>query len=238
MTTAVSTIVKLNQESIDMLKAKHYSKAASLLTKAVADLKLVLACDSSQNLTSEELSFTFDLNMSSAAAGVADNEDPFIFETPVRVTALITEDVVAKHTEHGSASNTNETLKMLSFALVFNLAIAFHLGALHHKSATTALLQIKKRLMKALAFYNLAASMLETSSFHTPAGIMESVAIANNQAHVYQLLREHDQADECYTKVLSYIIYAADVGQSDGILHLKQFFASAITKLAPTANAA
>ena len=235
MASSVSAIIKLNQESIAMLEAKHYSKAASLLNKAVAGLKQVLACDSSQTMTCENLTFSFDQTWSKTVEEVTDNDDPFIFETPIRVTAVDTEDA---NLEVKSVMSTHQTLKMLSFALVFNLAIAFHLGSLYHKSPTTTLLKTKKRLLKALAFYKLATTMLDTFDCHTPAGIMEAVALANNQGHVYRVLHEQEQADACYQKVVSYIMYATDVGQADGILRFQHFFATAITKLAPTANAA
>ena len=235
---SITSIVNLNQESICMLEAKNYSKAALLLTKAVADLKTVLACDSSRGIACDDLCFSFDLPLSKVAEEVDDNDQPFVFETPVRVTTLGADNAILKYREQRSTKDVHQTLKMLSFSLIFNLAITFHLGALHHKSATTTLLKIKKKLMKSLSFYSLATTMLQTNSDVAPLGIMESVAIANNQGHVYRLLHEQRQADECYQKVLSLIIYTAENGQSSEILQFQRFLATAITKLAPTANAA
>ena len=89
--------------------------------------------------------------------------------------------------------------------------------------------------MKALAFYKLSLNMIQNQQL--ALGVMESIAVANNQAHVYLLLGQGKQAEECYQQVLSDIMYVADSGNQREIPLFERFFAN-VVKPSPTAKAA
>lgn len=225
--SSVCPIVALNSQGIKSLRAKDFAGAIKTFSKAISDLKHFLA-DEHHGHSCHDFVFGFQMSQTEECESMEATDIPFVFETPIKVSR--------RRTRQAQEANLSDMLKMLSFALVFNLAIAFHLGAIHHRSGNNANSSTtKKRLMKALAFYKLGLSMIQNEQLSL--GIMESIAVANNQAHVYSLLGQAKKADECYQQVLSDIMYVADCGQQGEIPLFERFFANA-TKPSPTARAA
>jgi len=234
--SSLSTILSLNGEGVQLLEQKHYSKATTAFASAIAEFRKVITQKGDKDMSGEEeLVFSYDLSLSPQAEEAAENELPFVFENPIQVACR-----KRPHRNGVDAIQLNlnqaEMLKTLSFALVFNLALGFHQSALHHKTSTTSMLKIQKRFLKALAFYKLALGMYENGE--VSLGIMEAIAIANNQAHIYTTVNEVELADACYHQVLSHIMLAADKGHRETILHFERFFSNVVVKPSSTARAA
>ena len=230
---SVSAIVALNSEGIRSLQAKDFAGSITTLSKAISDLKRFLAESEEENWdchhACHDLLFGFQMDRQEEFESMDVLESPFVFETPIKVTRR------RVNKSEATPETISDMLKMLSFALVFNLAIAFHLGAIHHRSGSIESPTTKKRLMKALAFYKLSLNMIQNQQL--ALGVMESIAVANNQAHVYLLLGQGKQAEECYQQVLSDIMYVADSGNQREIPLFERFFAN-VVKPSPTAKAA
>lgn len=231
--SSLSAIVALNSEGIQHLENKDFAKAIASLSAGIGDLKRLLSDESEDFCRSHDLAFGFEM---AHFQEVDDNDDtatPFVFDTPIRVQPR-------RRSSRAASRSTHDKLKMLSFALVFNLAIAFHLGALrHHQNSSSGKVSstTRKRLLKALAFYNMSLSMIQNNE-GLSLGVMESLAVANNQANVYVLLGNAKEAEACNEEVLQNIMYVADSGHQQEVPLFDRFFANVGVKPSPTATAA
>ncbi|CAB9523821.1 hypothetical protein SEMRO_1459_G274560.1 [Seminavis robusta] len=80
----------------------------------------------------------------------------------------------------------------LSLAIVYNVRIGFHIGALLHREVEPLDHTVfRKSLHKALQFYHGAFVLGQNSSSSSAPisapGSMEALSIVNNQAHIYHL---------------------------------------------------
>ncbi|CAB9512235.1 expressed unknown protein [Seminavis robusta] len=231
---SMAKIIKQNNDGIRRLETQDYSKAAALLSSSVSDLKLLLAeCDAEASADAAvsrpcyELVFSFVLESATAIAGggsdndnnsVVDSTDGFIFEAPIKVSR-VRRDGTAEEED-----SITEMLKRLSFSVVYNLAVSFHMSAIRSASLTNK--KLSQRLRKALAFYKMALDLAR--QYDIAVGSMEALAIANNQAHIHRLLNETQDAERCRALMLSNIMYASEHGNpTKDIVHFEKFVASA-----------
>ncbi|CAB9512234.1 expressed unknown protein [Seminavis robusta] len=231
----IDHIMQLNNAGIQMLQDHRYEGAISTLSKAVSTFKMSLdLLDGNDGCCSNpgcDLSFTFQLSNAAVRAAESGGDEfssapSFIFDSPIRVAHCLT-----NVDQFDIKSSTQDQLKMFSFALVFNWALAFHLAAPQGNTVKE-----HRRLTKALAFYKLALNMIENENLNL--GIMEALAVINNQAQVYLKLGDRNHADQCYDQVRSDIMLVADCGRQQDILLFEQFFAAAVfepSKFAPAA---
>jgi tetratricopeptide (TPR) repeat protein len=234
MCQVVSQVVHLNNEGIQMLETKNYDKAIRALSTAISTFKTSLSIwHHSENtdappVLEHELFFAFQLNTNATTKASSDDEDaPFVFESPIRVTL---------RSNHQTKNiKEDDMLRMLSFSVVFNLALAFHLSSMNSSNNNSS--SIKKRLTKALAFYKLAVDIIHNENL--ALGAMEALAMANNQAHVHVMMGAVKEAENCYRQVHNQIMMVAARGHQRKILQFEMFFATAVvSKLSKTAAAA
>ncbi|CAB9508529.1 expressed unknown protein [Seminavis robusta] len=223
---SVSLVMQLNNEGIQQLEAQNFESAIKSLSKAVSHFKKSIAVMENENPSLEEnLFFAFKLTASAMQkTDESTSSNSFVFDSPIRIAQRQSKRQI-------STRRTGELLKMMSFALVFNLALAFHLA-----SSSVCSSKANKHLTKALAFYKLATNMIRNENLSL--GVMEALAVANNQAHVHLQLGDIKEADQCYDQVRSQVMVVADLGQQSNILLFEQFFATAVVKPFRTAPAA
>jgi hypothetical protein len=120
----------------------------------------------------------------------------------------------------------------LSFVLLYNLALAYHLRGVKEK------LLRKVYLSTAVSLYEHAHAMLtidegmDLSSLHV-------MAIASNLGHVHALLGHKKRADICFQHLLSVILYVVDCGEGTSKeLKLDGFFCNIMPLIATKTTAA
>jgi tetratricopeptide (TPR) repeat protein len=134
------------------------------------------------------------------------DNDEFVYRKPIRVI------------DRYNPPNTSEMLLII----VFNMALGYHLKALLLLDQQQQKRQRRDRFFHAaLKLYELAHSMeteqgIEISTSH-------SIAILNNVAHVYKLLRHYDKSKELLLRMLTTLAYVVDNGASSEVDHMDGF---------------
>jgi tetratricopeptide (TPR) repeat protein len=136
-----------------------------------------------------------------------DSIDIFVYRRPFRVTSLCTKD----------------DCFALSVVLVFNLALAHHLKAIHDDNNP-------KRLRVALQLYKLGSSMKHQSN-NRRLGIMNTIAVANNCGHIYKQLQRTKMAKEFFQHVLSTLMMMFEYGDDVEVDQLDGFLKNAAAQL-------
>jgi tetratricopeptide (TPR) repeat protein len=131
---------------------------------------------------------------------IADNQEPFIFKDPIIIPT----------TEHGAAVNGctcyNKHCVKLSFILLYNMALANYLLALHDVEQGVV---SEKRLQTARGLYELVYTLQLTEMDIQPTAL-QVMAIVNNLGQVHMALGNHDQARECFANLLCTLVFYAD----------------------------
>ena len=148
-------------------------------------------------------------------------QDEFIFKSPIFVAAV----------EDGIDRFPFESLARFSFSLLYNLAVAMHVGGLGSQEKHV----IERRIKKSLVFYELAYNMMQDEQIH---GLTETMAIINNIAHVQTAVGNIGKSNQCYKSLLSIMVCVTDCGQQKSVLQFDRFYENALTALMPQAPVA
>ena len=105
----------------------------------------------------------------------------------------------------------------LILTIVFNLALSYHLKALHNSQKKLS----KRHLLKAMKLYKFA-SMLE-STHQICLAPSHSVAMLNNVAQIYKAAGRDEKADRMFHKLLSTIALIVDNGASSFVDEIDGF---------------
>mmetsp|Transcript_3800 Transcript_3800/g.9177 ORF Transcript_3800/g.9177 Transcript_3800/m.9177 type:complete len:362 (+) Transcript_3800:153-1238(+) len=100
-----------------------------------------------------------------------------------------------------------ETCEDLSYAVIYNLAVAHHLKS---EEVTGSLRTIY--LHKALSLYEYSHQLIRKQHL-TLVPAVHSMALANNVGHIHQALGHPDKTELCMQHILSIVVYLIDRGE-------------------------
>lgn len=207
----------LNHKGVHAIASQHFKEAIRAFSGSLALLKAILGTYAypdhvfgDARETSRDLCFRFadrgDYNQVPENDMDVD-EKLFVYQNPI---AAFCQKAAIEDCDFNS-------LARLSFALLYNLALAYQLFSLHEDDLS------KKgaRLRKALTFYKLAYTMMKDEAEH---GIMETMAIVNNMGLVHNELKDGIKAKQCYEHLLSIMMYMLDAGEVESLQNFESFF--------------
>ena len=229
-------VIALNQNGIQCLSLKHLKGAFAAFYSAVSHMKELQERASAHSIAPwcKQISLSFPTFAETRSSKSFSNQEPFVFEAPVQVVA---ESVDSSDETNAAGHSLTQVLHKLSFALVFNLAICFHLGAIRNQGAhsftshTTELY-----LLKALSFYDLSQDILQKVSL--APGIAECLAISNNKANIFLLLHQPTEARQCLDHLQCNVMQVVHQRLQHAVPNFGDFLFSALFKPTPTATAA
>ena len=148
-----------------------------------------------------------------------DDKGPFVFQSPILVGYAATACL--------DGPDDFNSLVKFSAAILFNLALSYHLAAMVMPRDTTPTKDRQARLLrKALTFYKLAYTMMQDTCND---GVTETMAISNNLGHVQLTVGDETKAQQCYEHLLSTIMFVSDAGGRNSVPHFDGFFQSVQT---------
>jgi tetratricopeptide (TPR) repeat protein len=196
-------VIALNNRGALHIEAGDFGEAISELTEALYQFKLIKRPSRSSTSTDYD-STKKGSHLSLILKDVKSLEDSeeFVYRHPIRIERNLVE---LGHT----------TSTFLSFAVIFNMAISYHLQSClkkehNHTEERLFLLEKSKHL------YELGYRLFRSEYFSFSARI--SLALTNNLGQVFKNLQEHQKADLCFERLLSTVMFLKECG-ADNELH-------------------
>jgi hypothetical protein len=116
----------------------------------------------------------------------------FLYKNPVQVFAKV--------------SASPSVVEILTYAIVYNLALCHHLEAISKPSDEK---DNTMNLQRAIVFYNHAQRL----NLRQKLDILHSLAISNNLGHAHHFLHNEPTAQLCFLRLLNAIVYLSESGQ-------------------------
>lgn len=215
--TKVASVMIGSNLGVDMLLGRRYQEAIETLTNVLEQVKILWkncnAGDSvlASNQLMQEMSPFCGFLCTSDEQSNSDN-DIFLFRSPI---------VVNVAGEHATRAPP-QTLLKLTFVLVYNLALSYHLNALTTKTCKTT-------LCKAMGYYAKAHGLQPSND--TELSVLLSFAITNNIGHIHGYLGNIPKAQQCFQHLLNILMWTIECHgrnilppQLDGLLRNIQMF--------------
>jgi len=256
--------VHMNLRGLYRLQSGRYAQALPEFSSALNTVKSVIAhreaaAQAQERLPSIRLGFEFfnqdedeeDQEMMDScciSSSSDESSSPFLFQSPIIVSYISGAhdcdcdcDMLESHQSKNDDSFYN--LVRFSSAILFNLALTYHLAALQDQDKTgpqspEKLAKQKRKLSKALTFYKLSYTMMQDCHHD---GVLETMAIANNLGHAQLMVGDVPKAKQCYEHLLSTMMFVVDAGTVAGgaesgipTRHFDAFFHSVQTMVLPT----
>jgi len=216
---AVSIIAfRLNQDGLRCLADYQYNEAIALFSRGLEIVKEDLfsisdfqesEIDKKAGISTRSCYFVAHHSRSSIRESSGEqyqemnsSDEGFTFTKPLLCLPAPAVDLISS-----SLGNYNS---ILSFVVLFNLALAYHLAALSERYSS------KRKLLKALAFYELAYSVQTVNTFQKLT-IMQSMAIVNNIGQINFMLTSFERADQCFHFLLTTIMSLKMFGHAESI---------------------
>jgi tetratricopeptide (TPR) repeat protein len=215
-----STIaIKLNNAGVELLKGSNYKDATASFTAALTKIQellvdedVLMCCEETQDATIDndsdqnmvldsESEFTkthclsFALPLESGESILSDPNHRSIFCQPILLSSK-------------QATSSVEACNMASFAIMFNLAMTYHLNGM--ESVATR----QGKLRKALRLYEFAYSVQMQESIQLQ--ITYTLGMVNNLGHIHEILGDNQKAQQCFQHLLSTLMYMTESGANFG----------------------
>ena len=118
---------------------------------------------------------------------------------------------------------TPTSITVVSFIITFNLALANHLKS--EQIIRTSRLRARSLLQKSKALYELAYSLMMSKP---DAGfcVQLSLVISNNLGQVLRAMQDYELANECFSHLLSSLMYLKDSGMDSELNEIDGFLRS------------
>jgi tetratricopeptide (TPR) repeat protein len=205
--SAFQAVVEQNNKAVALIEMKRFGEAVTVLTQTLRcsqqELQQPRNYKSLEDEDDEELCnklFYFASTEDQEEADllqVSDMEDsPFLFCQPLSIRS----DAAISTSTPGL-----RTFAVVSFVLVFNLALTYNLAGLHQIQRDSSL--STKRLGTALRLYELAFELQSREGLPNP---IISAAIVNNLALVHKSLKNEEKSEQCYQLLVNTLFWIAD----------------------------
>ena len=232
-----ASAVKLHSEGLRFFQSRNYDEAIKRFSESLLQIKEILPMrkkrtqhSSDDRIANASPALFFLLNESEDGkmpeaychASFMNHSSSFIFKCPVMLDCDSTERPSCKLSES------------LSYIILYNLALSNHLRATENGILSEA------RLKRALRLYEFAyhVQTKEQISLNN----MQTMALVNNIGHIHRVLKNEEEASQCFQHLLSVIMYVVgDCGERESNDHLDGFLANVmplILQQSPSASAA
>ena len=222
-------VIELNNCAALHIESGDFDEAVLELTEALHQFRLMkrplfssstnVDCDSSKNVSHLSLFLNDDDDDDEDVKALIhdtddgeDSEELFVYRHPIRIERNPNEIPELGHT----------TSTFLSFSVIFNMAICYHLQASccekEHKEDTE---EGQFLLEKSKHLYELGYRLLRSEDFSFSIRI--SLALTNNLGQVLKNLQEHQKADLCFERLLSTVMFLMDCGADDELYEIDGF---------------
>lgn len=252
----IESVLKLNSKGTKFLQAERYGKAINTFSTCLSSVKELLAAKNGEEDEAALLNlyaFSFRFLHSDGAESSSSTS----FQSPILVVQEGGPTTRRSRRTSLQGQSNNNSMALLSFAILYNLAISFHLSASDPKHVEDE----SRRLNKALQLYQTAYQLIHSSSAdsedgnttcttqYLTVGVLESMALLNNLGQVYASLKMPEEAKTCFEEMLGNVLLVAHAGNNDEERHRRRssvfqfdlFFDNAMNmtqQLQPTQGAA
>lgn len=217
MSSPAAIAIQINNEGVELLKKSQYGPAISSFSIALAKVKEMLVTDEDETQAStQDESASIRESSTSHSPGSTSSSDCTLSRTK---SISSSEKMIALDPNHRSIfchpitlsekceKNSRDAFNKYSFAMMFNVALAHHLGGLECTKSREA------KLRKALRLYEFAYSI------HMQADVQLQITYAlgmvNNLGHIQEALGEQQKAQKCFQQLLSTLMYALESGEGN-----------------------
>lgn len=209
-----------NRAVLRMVEDRDYASAICSLTKTLRAIKLLMSTTdegaSDEKPQSPESSCTFaDFSSVSCFQEAVEYDGRnvgSIFSAPILLPTKKHPTTVTPELVH-----TPGCCEVLSYAVMYNLALAYHLRGMEEHGNSS----LKDRcLCTSAALYEHAHQLLEANEL----SILHEMAIACNLGHIYRTLGSEDRARLCFEHLLSMMLYVVDCGRDGKIMGMMDGF--------------
>eukprot|EP00934_Nitzschia_sp_Nitz4_P005781 Nitzschia sp. Nitz4//scaffold37_size175936//92195//92905//NITZ4_002050-RA/size175936-processed-gene-0.191-mRNA-1//1//CDS//3329549800//5771//frame0 len=201
----------LNNLAVQCLCNSDYDESISTLTKALRSVKAVMSGESSLPRDSPCDAQAMDTDNADDSTGYQCNFVSF------ECTASFQKTLFAGSTRtlfrdpiYMTASNALDQMmvcEVASYAILYNLALSYHLKGMTMEDTEERLPLLRKGLtLYEHAHHILSSKVLDVSLIH-------AMAIASNLGHIHHLLRDETRSRLCFQHLLSTIVYVVNCGQ-------------------------
>lgn len=194
--TIVEDVIVVCNEGIDFIRNGNYDRAMDLLHDGLVMLKNVMISGSEVEIVpsanTRRLEFLFMHDGATEKLewnGIAG--DIFVFQEPIFICSQ----------SSGETLESTEFFSKLSFSILYNLALAYHL----HAQVT----QQSSGFTRALALYKTAYKIqMEGRCF----ACLETMAVLNNMGQIYKSLHDEKASRLCFECLVSNFMLLRDRG--------------------------
>ena len=216
--SAAQVAVILNNKGVDHLDQSRFGPAIASFTAALTNVKTMLVeddGDSAMYPPAADETHSMDVEPASELAGSSADTLPPSLKGACSVTPNMIQFDSCRRTVFSTpisiqndGSSTLEAYNRFSFGIMFNLALAHHLGGLNCHDQTR-----EAKLQKALRLYEFAYSiqMQEDLSLQ----LVYTLGMMNNLGHIQDALGDKEKSQQCYQHLLSTLMFVME-GQDSG----------------------
>jgi tetratricopeptide (TPR) repeat protein len=207
---------RLSNEGVSLIENGLYDEAIAAFSKGLVLVKQVLALQGDDTLDEAATD-----GMVNSAEPVSQSplchfhemqereevpsDDPFTFRAPIFIPS------------HATDRTSFAYFLKTSFILLYNIALTHHLSALSGDDTL-------KRLRKALSLYELAYTIQMTADIQLTA--LQTMAIVNNLGQIHTLLEDEEKSWQCFSHLLSSILFLIDCGDRHSVEQMDGFIAN------------
>ena len=217
MTTPAMFAIALNNEGLAHLEARCYDHAIQNITKALGIVREELSstqtmcyckgCVCTSGMQSDLFEFRMCKEVPHEVSDDAENE-LFLFKNPMKI-----------HMHHTATLKCYDYFVSLSYIILFNLALAYHLLGIEHDN--------QRALQKALRLYELSYTVHIKEDLTLTA--LQALAIVNNLGHVHRELGNLDNSRQCFENLLSSLMYVQISIDEETMQHVDGFTTNAVS---------
>lgn len=188
----------LNNEGIQYMNDGRYVDAIETISKALNVVKKNITDADDENDCD-----TICCNIFSSPRSGFVKLDPMCIVSPNAITnssCFMSSNAIYMQTPTEDCYVTLQYFTTQSFILLYNLALSYHLSALHHDDEMAT-----RALRKAVSLYELAYSFHENEGIQ--CSVIQIMSIMNNLGHIHIMLSNPTAAKHYFQHLLSTIMY-------------------------------
>lgn len=226
----------LNNFAVHCISTQDYDEAITTLTKSLRTVKLIMSGDAKvleTIITPSQQCNVFTLpdgfkcdfvtsgNSSSFQSTVEKGgmRSASIFRAPIYMDTSLPQNELAN-------------CELLSYVILYNLALSYHLRAMCDEDNHIRNAYIEK----ALTLYEHAHHILTNKVLQV--SLLHPMAIASNLGHIHSLLGDEPRAQLCFRHLLSTIVYVVNSGRSGERMEVPEGFFRNVMPLMGTSPSA
>jgi hypothetical protein len=213
--TSISHAFNLNNKSCCFIKRGHYDEAVQHLIIALQIAKqFAIAAQPPQESSSKQARSAWSSRSRSAISDCSDDhqeEYEYLCQSELKFEATSTDSYIHRTPVFVDARKRDEdaTLSHISFYVMFNLSLAYHLRALNEEDEVEA----KKSLSVAKRLYELTLQMQVQDDSEN--SVITMAALLNNLSQVHNVLKNINEMRRYQELLLTALVILVDSGSPE-----------------------